>query len=67
MLYTSGRECYTQSEKVDERVSLLGGIQVHLQPTLLLMYRYKELSIHVLKTYIENEMESQSISAQRWG
>jgi len=33
----SSGECYTQSVKVDERVTLLGGIQVHLQPAPLLI------------------------------
>ena len=31
-------ECYTQSVKVDEQVTLLGGIQVHLQPAPLLSF-----------------------------
>jgi len=31
-------ECYTQSVKVDEQVTLLGGIQVHLQPAPLLIF-----------------------------
>lgn len=30
-------ECYTQSVKVDEQVTLLGGIQVHLQPAPFLI------------------------------
>jgi len=34
----SSGECYTQSVKVDERVTLLGGIQVHLQPAPLLVF-----------------------------
>jgi len=31
-------ECYKQSVKVDELVTLLGGIQVHLQPAPLLIF-----------------------------
>ena len=34
----SNGECHTQSVKVDERVALLGGIQVHLQPAPLLVF-----------------------------
>jgi len=34
----SSRECHTQSVEVDEQVTLLGGIQVHLQPALLLIF-----------------------------
>jgi hypothetical protein len=30
------RECYTQSVNADELVPLLGGVQVHLQPALLI-------------------------------
>jgi hypothetical protein len=32
------RECHTQSVKVDEQVTLLGGIQVHLQPAPFLIF-----------------------------
>jgi len=34
----SSGECNTQSVKVDEQVTLLGGSQVHLQPAPLLLY-----------------------------
>ena len=34
----SSGECYKQSVKVDERVTLLGGSQVHLQPAPLLIF-----------------------------
>jgi hypothetical protein len=34
----SSGECYTQSVKVDEQVTLLGGSQVHLQPAPLLIF-----------------------------
>ena len=34
----SDGECHTQSVKVDERVTLLGGIQVQLQPAPLLIF-----------------------------
>lgn len=37
-LNMSSGECYTQSVKVDEQVTLLGGSQVHLQPALLLIF-----------------------------
>jgi hypothetical protein len=31
-------ECHTQSVNVDEQVTLLGGIQVHLQPAPFLIF-----------------------------
>jgi hypothetical protein len=31
-------ECHTQSVKVDEQLTLLGGIQVHLQPAPFLIF-----------------------------
>jgi len=34
-------ECYTQSAKVDERVALLGGSQVRLQPASVLIFNVK--------------------------
>ena len=46
----SSGECYTQSVKVDEQVTLLGGIQVHLQPAPLLTYTYcKSVKIMIPK------------------
>ena len=45
----SNGECYTQSVKADESVTLLGGSQVHLQPAPLFtnnMYNFFKKNIH---------------------
>jgi len=53
----SSGECYTQSVKVDEQVTLLGGSQVHLQPAPLLIFIVSCCFLSLIISTLENKLK----------